>query len=148
MGDNAAAPDELRLPKRFAYSVPSGEFAPYHARCRLDELIDGRASAWAAETARLLVSELVTNCVRHARLAPGGPIEVDGGFAGPALRTQVTSQGSPFEHPPRLPAATDPGGRGLYLVDTLAESWGVTASGSETSVWFEIPWRRDGGPLL
>jgi anti-sigma regulatory factor (Ser/Thr protein kinase) len=82
----------------------------------------------------LLVSELVTNAVRHAvgetlRLV----VMIDDG----ALRVEVHDPGGGFEpQAPELDPAR-PSGWGLFLVDELADRWGVDAT-PLTRVWFEM----------
>ena len=90
------------------------------------------------ETAKLLVTELVTNSVRHAGLRSDQSIGVTvTRFAG-ALRIEVTDQGPGFDR--RRPVG-DPllagGGRGLMLLDRLSDRWDVSRDRS-TRVWFEL----------
>ena len=88
------------------------------------------------EDVRLLVSELVTNPVVHARLSPEEPITVTvrGGLA----RGEVRDQGPSFEPPQEpVPKPDLAGGWGLYMVDNVADRWGVAHTSSK-SVWFEI----------
>jgi anti-sigma regulatory factor (Ser/Thr protein kinase) len=87
---------------------------------------------------RLLVTELVTNSVRHADLAEDDAIELSVRQAEDRIRVAVTDPGGGFG--PALPPHPDaerPAGWGLYLVDRLADRWGVTSDG-ETLVWFEL----------
>ena len=93
---------------------------------------------WHAEhlidTASLLTSELVTNAVLHADSAVRLRLEQDGG----RIRFQVEDEGD--GHPsPRDPELHETSGRGLALVDTLSQAWGVSAAPSGKSVWFELP---------
>lgn len=88
----------------------------------------------AADDAELLVSELVTNAVLHARSAMRVTVDRRDG----ALRVSVSDR-SPV--PPRLrdygPDAVT--GRGMLLVDRLARSWGVERHQDEgKQVWFEL----------
>jgi len=122
----------------FAFSVPRSHDAPYEARCLLGDHLEGLTPPDTNEVARLLVSELVTNCVRHAGLGAGDPIEVSGTLHGERLRVEVQSEGPAFEHTPSLPAPAAADGRGLYLVDTLADDWGARSAGAVTGVWFEL----------
>jgi anti-sigma regulatory factor (Ser/Thr protein kinase) len=83
---------------------------------------------------RLLVSELVTNSVRHAA-ADGLILEVSVSHA--TIHVSVTDSGPGFEVSPRTPE-DDPGsGWGLFLVEQLSDRWGVELNG-HTHVWFEI----------
>ena len=89
------------------------------------------------EDLRLLVNELVTNSLRHARFVPGDGIEVSASVDGPAIHVEVRDPGPGFK---RGRIADSPGRTdswGLYLVDRLAESWGVdTEDGCR--VWFVL----------
>jgi anti-sigma regulatory factor (Ser/Thr protein kinase) len=87
---------------------------------------------------RLLVSELVTNSIRHAPTGSRGEVGLDVSILDDRrLRVEVADPGSGFEPRPRTTEATKPGGWGLYLVDRIADRWGV-ARNSLTRVWFEI----------
>ncbi|MEU9478808.1 SpoIIE family protein phosphatase [Streptomyces sp. NPDC048191] len=86
----------------------------------------------AVETAELLVSEVVTNAVRHAVGEPVGlrVVRTD------ALLFEVT------DDEPALPAMLgaepyDESGRGLRVVSRLAREWGASATGHRKTVWFE-----------
>jgi serine phosphatase RsbU (regulator of sigma subunit) len=87
------------------------------------------------DTAELLVSEIVTNAVRHA----SRPISLR------LLRTEVLrcEVGDDVPQLPRLRRATpeEEHGRGLFLVNRLARRWGTTRLGTGKNVWFEL-----GGP--
>ena len=129
---------EASFSDAFLLSITGGPEAPGHARHGLANHLDGNLDASALETARLLVSELVTNCVRHAAAAPDEPIEIAGSRHREVLRVEVTSAGPPFDHQPTKPSPSSAGGRGLFLVETLAREWGVTSSDGRTGVWFEL----------
>ena len=87
------------------------------------------------ETLRLLVTELVTNSIRHAR-SDAVVLRV---LVGPAaVWTEVTDTGPGFD-----PAATgaprdDRSGWGLFLVERLADRWGASHDEGATKVWFEL----------
>jgi anti-sigma regulatory factor (Ser/Thr protein kinase) len=86
---------------------------------------------------RLLVTELVTNSVRHGERG-GGWITLDVNIDSDAVRVVVTDRGAGFAPDSKpTPHLDRPGGWGLCLVDRLAERWGVQA-GDPTSVWFEV----------
>lgn len=93
------------------------------------------------DVALLLVSELVTNAVRHGR----PPIEVEvecQGSHGLAVHVSDGGSGSPTVID-LTPDADAEGGRGLAIVETLADSWGVSPSGrGGKSVWFRLDPRR------
>jgi anti-sigma regulatory factor (Ser/Thr protein kinase) len=97
-----------------------------------------------AHDALLLISELVTNSVRHAGLGPDDRIDITADWSGTRLRVQVRDRGRP-ERPELSVVRPTPGaesGWGLYLVDRLASRWGTTPDG----YWFELrqgPGRSD-----
>jgi len=97
----------------------------------LDEWGDHRL----VEEAALLVSELVTNAVLHARSAVDLVIGRQGGHA--VLRVEVHDTSAA---PPRLGTFGEdtPSGRGLALVDALSSRWGVETLGSGKRIWFEL----------
>ncbi|WP_133914492.1 ATP-binding protein [Streptomyces sp. NBC_00582] len=104
------------------------------ARRALRELLQGWGKPGRSETAELLTSELVTNALVHtdddavltATVSPAG------------LRVEVRDS-VPGRPRPTVPN-TDDGthGRGLVLVQSLADSWGVRAQGAGKVVWFEL----------
>ncbi len=116
--------------------LPPTDRAPGVARRCVDRLED-RLDPEGLETMRLLVSELVTNSVRHARLDSGGWIELRIEETPGALRVAVTDPGRGFDERPGPPQPGDPSGWGLHLVEQLADRWGISREG-ETRVWFEI----------
>ena len=92
---------------------------------------------WHAEhlidTASLLTSELVTNAVLHADSA----IELRVAREANLIRFEVEDHGG--GHPkPRHPRPEETSGRGLALVDTLSDAWGVDRINSGKAVWFEL----------
>jgi anti-sigma regulatory factor (Ser/Thr protein kinase) len=88
------------------------------------------------ETLRLLVTELVANSVRHAD-ADAVTLRV---VVGPrAVRTEVTDPGPGFDPAKTGTPRADHSGWGLFLVERMAERWGVAQVGSATRVWFELP---------
>jgi anti-sigma regulatory factor (Ser/Thr protein kinase) len=93
-----------------------------------------------AHALRLLVSELVTNSVRHAELSPDQWIELLIDLRPEAIHVSVSDPGGGFA---RLtpPEHRDTGGWGLFLVQRMADRWGIDADG-RTAVWFEM--RRTG----
>lgn len=86
---------------------------------------------------QLLVSELVTNSVRHARLASGHRIRLQAQALPRAVRVEVTDPGQGFSPGAPSPNPSSESGWGLYLVDRVAHRWGVRDDG-DTHVWFEI----------
>ena len=86
-----------------------------------------------AETAELLVSEIVTNALVHA----GTPIDVAFSFVDGGLRIEVTD-GSPHAPAPRSYGPNAGTGRGLRLLEEMVDQWGVVPDDPGKTVWFQI----------
>jgi len=87
------------------------------------------------ETLRLLVTELVANSVRHAQ-AETVILKVLVGRS--VVLTEVTDEGPGFDPADTGGPGTDESGWGLFLVERLADRWGVNHNGQVTKVWFEL----------
>src|SRR3954451_12852925 len=130
-----------RLPAphaRLEFEIAGGEQAPAAAR-RVVEGLGSELDARRLDDVRLLVTELVTNCVRHAHVGSDGPITVSLELTPASLHVAVSNPGAAFEAP-CPPAEADGaavGGRGLVLVDKLADRWGIDDV-HEARVWFEV----------
>ncbi len=85
------------------------------------------------DTATLLTSELVTNAVVHA----GSRIELRLARQEDLVRFEVEDHGG-GDPEPRQPALEEMSGRGLALVETLSNAWGVEPVDSGKAVWFEL----------
>ncbi|HEX5911135.1 MAG TPA: ATP-binding protein [Thermoleophilaceae bacterium] len=88
------------------------------------------------ENVRLLVTELVTNSVRHARASD---IELLVVVSRTRVHVEVANPGGGFEPRPSGPEDSETGW-GLFLVDRLSDDWGVTqGTGADYQrVWFEL----------
>lgn len=86
---------------------------------------EGRMVAERLETLRLLVSELVTNSIRHARLQTGEKVHLRVATGEGVIRVEVRNPGSWFKPSKPVPRKDLSSGWGLYLVDSLADRWGV-----------------------
>ena|SRR5215208_345386 len=110
-------------------AVPAARHAAAAAAARVGEPL--------AETVAMLVSELVTNAVEHSGASPQTTIAMDLRETADSLRIEVSDGGRGFDPPFGAPPDEEPRGRGLLLVQLLADSWGVSANPS-TRVWFEL----------
>ena len=116
--------------------VPTAE-AALEARLLLEELKD-LVRAEVLEDARILVAELVTNSVRHAGLSPQDRITVRIVLSSEILRAEVCDPGPGFEAPPKRPGFRQTRGWGLYIVEQIAERWGIERDERQKCVWFEL----------
>jgi anti-sigma regulatory factor (Ser/Thr protein kinase) len=101
----------------------------------------------------LLASELCANAVVHTRSGEaGGRFTVDVEWAQQAARVIIGDQGSITA--PAITARTQDAvgaqecGRGLWLVEELADDWGTAAHLGHRWVWIDVRWQARGGPLL
>ncbi len=90
--------------------------------------------AEVVDTCVLLVSELATNAVLHARTPFTVEIALD-----PVLRVEVHDGDRRLPHP-RDYGVEAASGRGLHLVEALSVSSGTELSSSGKAVWFELAW--------
>jgi anti-sigma regulatory factor (Ser/Thr protein kinase) len=126
---------ELRLP-----AVPEAVGVARKAIASLE----GFLTPSAQDDVVLLVSELVTNSVRHGGMDETGWIGMRVASKGDTLRIEVSNPGRAFERPPSAGDAAGDSGWGLFLVDRISSRWGV-APGDATKVWFELDdFRRNG----
>ncbi|MBB4700007.1 ATP-binding protein [Sphaerisporangium siamense] len=89
----------------------------------------------AIEDAVLVVSELLSNALRHAHPLPSGQIKATWDWANDHLEVTVSDGGATTEPRAARPALSSLGGRGLGIVEFLAERWGVRHDGEMTTVW-------------
>jgi anti-sigma regulatory factor (Ser/Thr protein kinase) len=86
---------------------------------------------------RLLVTELVSNSIRHGDRNRLTGVELSVHVQPDRIRVQVVDDGGGFEHAPRSHESDAASGWGLYLVEQVADRWGLDhAAGSR--VWFEL----------
>jgi anti-sigma regulatory factor (Ser/Thr protein kinase) len=118
--------------------------APAAARRVVVECLDRRVVACALENAQLLVSELVTNSLRHSG-APMDEVVVSVELMPDRFRVGVQDSGSDAVIAARPADLETGGGFGLNLVRMLSERWGVERlSGGGTQVWAQLPRDREG----
>jgi anti-sigma regulatory factor (Ser/Thr protein kinase) len=115
------------------FDIPRDPTAPGEARRAIEQL-NGRIAPDVVPDVKLLVSELITNSVKYGG---DGEVTLRVDTASPQkLRVEVIDQGAGFVPVARTRPATEVGGWGLHLVQTLSDRWGVYEG--STHVWFEI----------
>jgi anti-sigma regulatory factor (Ser/Thr protein kinase) len=105
------------------------------ARAKVLEVLSPQLDKARVDTVKLLISELVTNAVRHGG-SGGDPVELHARWNS-QVRVEVVDHGHGFVPAPRSGGDDEPGGYGLFLVGSLADRWGVETAG-HTTVWFEL----------
>ncbi len=120
-------------------AIPLGADAPGVARSVITGWLADLVAPSVLETALLLVSELVSNSVRHSGVPDGEELVVRAQFWADGFRLEVEDPGRNGVIAPTPPDMLRGGGMGLQLVQKLSERWGlerVTAGG--TRVWAQI----------
>lgn len=91
-----------------------------------------------ADDAAVVISELISNALRHARPLPSGEIRVSWSHEGDLIQLAVSDGGSMTEPRRTRAALSSLGGRGLSIVETLSEGWGVSHDDDGTTVWANL----------
>jgi anti-sigma regulatory factor (Ser/Thr protein kinase) len=125
----------MRGPLTATIDLPPEQRSVPTARRLLTELLGSWAAGQYGDDASLLLSELVTNVVRHVASATKLVLEVR--LTGLALRVAV------IDGSPALPLVSDrpddsAGGHGLLLVAAIADRWGSEPHADGKRVWFEL----------
>jgi two-component sensor histidine kinase len=108
--------------------------APRAARRHLEDVLLGHGEV--VSIAQLLVTELVTNSVRHGGRRDGDHVEVRVSLEEDRLRVEVRDEGGGVG--PLEPLSSSEGGFGLLFVNSLADRWGSERRPNGTTVWFEL----------
>ncbi len=110
------------------------------ARWRLVADLRGAGVAQGAVAdAAVVVSELLSNAIRHARPLPGFLLEVTWALDHGSVEIAVSDGGSATRPRPATASLSSLGGRGLAIVEHLASRWGVSAGDTRTTVWAVLP---------
>lgn len=116
---------------RALYKIDPEPTGPAHARRIIAEELASRLPASAVDDIKLMVSELVTNGIVHGVRGNDAPVMLDLCVNGD-VRCGVLDEG------PGLAARVKRGGGwGLWVVEQLADRWGMERSAERTEVWFE-----------
>jgi len=139
--NNLSAPANVTF-RTVRRRLPVSPEAASVARRAVDELAMGEGAPPEAflDDLRLLVSEVVTNAVRHSGGTVGDgaeAIELTARAGNGRVRVEVTDPGAGFRYDGPTGTLETEGGWGLYLVDRLADRWGIDDDPT-TRVWFEV----------
>jgi two-component sensor histidine kinase len=128
----------------FGFNLRAGPMAASEARHAFSAAEES-LSEDERQPVLLMLTELVTNAVRHGKGAerPRG-VAVKVVQSEVAVGAAVTNPGTGFEWNGReSDDPLDPGGFGLVLVDRMASRWGIDRAPGSTTVWFELDRRSD-----
>ena len=116
--------------------VPHQQASAARVRGRLAADLHGaRVNVQDADDVLLILSELITNAVRHARPLSGGGLRVSWTITPAQIGVSVTDGGSSTAPVATAAAMSAIGGRGLHIVHLLASSWDVIRGEGATTVW-------------
>lgn len=105
-------------------------------RRRILELAEGFIDEKRLPDLALVLSEVVSNAVRHSSQA--GTVLLAVTPKDDYLCVQVTDPGPGLAPRPRATAPDEEGGWGFFLIEHLTRRWGLTREDSHTRVWFEF----------
>ncbi len=130
----AAAHD---VPTSATVLLPHASSSVRTARRRLaDALAESGVPGTVADDAVLILSELLSNALRHARPLASGDVRVAWQLRSDGLlEVEVTDGGGPTRPQQSTPSISARGGRGLDIITALAGDWGVRETATETTVW-------------
>lgn len=110
------------------------------ARRRLtDELSAAGVFGQAVGDAAVVVSELLSNSIRHAWPLPGEQLQVAWLVEPGSVEVTVRDGGGPTQPRQTYPTGSSLGGRGLGIVDLLAQDWGIRRDDTGQTVWAVLP---------
>ena len=126
--------------------IPLDAHAPSVARSVVAQCLADLVAPSVVESARLLVTELVTNSLLHSRVSDrGARVSVRVSLWADRCRLEVEDRGRDGVVARRPADLRGGGGLGLNLVQALSENWGVIrADGRSTRVWAQLPWTAAG----
>jgi anti-sigma regulatory factor (Ser/Thr protein kinase) len=131
-GGGQAVEDAVHL------SLDGGPDAAVEARGALARL-GGDLDPPLLENMRLLITELITNAVRHAHARN---VDVQVLVSAPAVRVEVADPEPGHVNAPSNGGKGAGGGWGLFLVEQVADRWGVAREERGKRVWFELERRN------
>ncbi|MFD7439992.1 SpoIIE family protein phosphatase [Streptomyces sp. NPDC059909] len=137
-----------RAPRRSVLTVAQAEPERLSvARQQMRDLLHDWADGEQIDSAVLMVSEIVTNVLVHTDGDALLVAEAAGEHGSRRLRVEVSDASDELPHK-RRPGEMASSGRGLVLMEMLADAWGVNPRGEGKSIWFELyePGPPEGAP--
>ncbi len=140
MPEGFVAPDDPEAPRTIRMTWSAQE-APKVRRAVVEDLRALEVDSVVVDESEIVIAELVSNALRHARPLGDGTIRVRWKPKAGVVEVEVSDGGGPSVPRPAPPALWATSGRGLRLVRSLAHEWGVTEDKSGRTVWASL-----GGP--
>jgi anti-sigma regulatory factor (Ser/Thr protein kinase) len=114
--------------------------APHAARSFANEILTAwDVQAQDVEALQLVISELVTNALRHAPESPAITLQLLARDGSVQVRVSDRGGGTPERRSPSDPATGIESGRGVWIVDAFTDHWGTEADGhGGKTVWCEV----------
>ena len=141
----APAAPEHQIQPEVSFRVPHERTGVRLARHAFADQMDAvGVPDGARDDAMLVLSELVSNAVKHAAPLPSGEIAVRWEVQADLLHIEITDGGATTRPHASAVALSSLGGRGLEIVRTVSSQWGVTEAPESVTVWAEVP-RTPGG---
>ncbi len=120
--------------------VPAAPASVAIARRRLtDELLAVGVFEAAIADAALVVSELLSNAIRHARPLHGSWLRVAWSVDAGSVEVAVSDGGSPTRPHTAHASRSSLGGRGISIVEHLSRTWGMRTDDGVLTVWAILP---------
>ena len=126
----------LQIMDAISLTLPALPSSATTARSEITRRLAQRITNGALEDVRLLVTELITNALRHSGMTSDDQIGVKAELSEGTVRIEVHDPGRDGPVEVRKPGPRG-GGYGLFLVDHLTNQWGVERLNG-TTVWAEL----------
>jgi anti-sigma regulatory factor (Ser/Thr protein kinase) len=110
-------------------------------RVLVSDLQDRDVAMTTIDECEIVVSELLSNAIRHARPLSDGTLRVHWKVKAGVVEVEVTDGGGDTSPRPAPRTVWAPSGRGLRIVRSLAHEWGVADDRHGSTVWASL-----GGP--
>jgi len=103
------------------------------------DLLQAGVGGVAITDAALVISELLSNALRHATPLPGSGVRAAWSLDDGSVRVSVSDGGAQTQPELGEPDPSTIGGRGLRIVDRLSQRWGTCTDDEGTTVWADVP---------